>query len=946
MIKLTKKTRSIVAILLAVAMIFAYTPSFAWAETDDGLYSYGTATETSTFNTEGGDLTDSFYFSPEWLMGSPTVRNDSLALLSMQLTAATAIGGEDGYGGDFLRDLGFTGITMVNAGNDDPDSCNYMYARRSLPSGDRLVIVVIQSYSDDNAVKDQGWTQNFIVNGPQTTEGEHYAFALAADKVIHDIQGIGSVGTTYWVTGQSRGGALASLIAKRLHNAGRPVFCYTFESPNTVDEDYATDDYGYIHNYICRDDIVTKIPMWGMTRYGNVYEIKDDTDEFIVEELQKICSEAAEYDVPDSEWIESDIVEYLGERVPTRADYSLVRTDSFTDLDTGEAVSFDYSYQETFVNLMDVIFSGQLSGLSGSLMDSLGDLVPAVDALVNAVSLEKGGAPEAEFQPYYWQAATSLGTFLNSATDQPLTLTAKDLYVLLKLAGPFAVDTEYEPSDDPEGNILGYLNPALNVGMSVSGMTYSHHFDMCIARLKALAPAPDLNDIDILIDSEDLPAAGDSLDKTPADVAEFFEGDDFMDIDAEYFITPHAAWDTEDAQLQDGSVYYLTVSLEVVGHTVPEDFALTINGEDPVSGPDVTYENGVALVTATFQFTVGDPAELTVSFDAGGKMDDPEAITVQKGTALSTLEAPSIGEVVEVDGVKYMLEGWYAEDGTAWDQIKVGENMTVTAKWLLVVDLVELFFNEPALGDPIEEATTPADAPYYIDDQYCSDPEYETATEAWTEGEYSLYIYVRLKDPENSVFLLGEDEWGNIEYLGEVTMNGQEYSDEWTDEELYYRMGRSYDADSGCVQVSFYFPVTGETEEAEYTVVEGGDQTWTKGSDSAAVFKVKRSLDDGETIRHFVGVEVDGQTVDPSNYTAEAGSVVLTVKPAYLETLSVGTHKLTVNFDDGKAQAQFTVAQASNTPAKTGDVANLATYVAILAISLLALTSLRFAKKH
>ena len=45
--------------------------------------------------------------------------------------------------------------------------------------------------------------------------------------------------------------------------------------------------------------------------------------------------------------------------------------------------------------------------------------------------------------------------------------------------------------------------------------------------------------------------------------------------------------------------------------------------------------------------------------------------------------------------------------------------------------------------------------------------------------------------------------------------------------------------------------------------------------------------------------QVDGQPVDPANYEARSGSVVVDLKPAYLETLALGDHTLTAVFDDG-----------------------------------------------
>jgi Bacterial Ig-like domain (group 2)./CotH protein./Listeria-Bacteroides repeat domain (List_Bact_rpt). len=93
----------------------------------------------------------------------------------------------------------------------------------------------------------------------------------------------------------------------------------------------------------------------------------------------------------------------------------------------------------------------------------------------------------------------------------------------------------------------------------------------------------------------------------------------------------------------------------------------------------------------------------------------------------------------------------------------------------------------------------------------------------------------------------------------------------------------------------------------EYHFTEGNDQIWKKGSGEQAVFVCERSIDDTETFGHFTGIKIDGADADESVYTAEAGSVIIKLKPDYLETLDKGQHRVTAVFDDGTADADFTV---------------------------------------
>ncbi len=106
-----------------------------------------------------------------------------------------------------------------------------------------------------------------------------------------------------------------------------------------------------------------------------------------------------------------------------------------------------------------------------------------------------------------------------------------------------------------------------------------------------------------------------------------------------------------------------------------------------------------------------------------------------------------------------------------------------------------------------------------------------------------------------------------------------------------------------------------------YSISSGDGTQWTKGSSVTADFTFKRSVDDSVTFSHFAGIQVDGKDVDAANYTAESGSVVVKLKPAYLETLDVGEHVLTALFDDAdKADASFKVLEAPKAPAtEAGD---------------------------
>lgn len=68
----------------------------------------------------------------------------------------------------------------------------------------------------------------------------------------------------------------------------------------------------------------------------------------------------------------------------------------------------------------------------------------------------------------------------------------------------------------------------------------------------------------------------------------------------------------------------------------------------------------------------------------------------------------------------------------------------------------------------------------------------------------------------------------------------------------------------------------------------------------------------------FVRVEIDGETVDSSNYDASSGSTKIVLHSDYLKTLDLGVHYLSIISSDGSAETEFTITKSSK-PVDDGD---------------------------
>ncbi len=443
----------------------------------------------STYKEKSGDtgttmIKDTYYYSDGWFADDPSSENRELALASMQLIASCVSDKEDNSGAAFLKSIGFEEIGYSDFADSDPESCNYTWARKTV-DGKTIVAVVLQSVNLGWELRNKVWKQNFTVNGPDgETSGEHYAYAKAADKAVDDIAALtGDGDTVFWIMGQSRGGAIANILAVRLaeKSEGAKIFAYTFEAPATVDAD-AAGSYKNIHNYICSDDIVTHIPMWGMTRYGVTHDLRKDTDDGLADALTALGSPAADM---KARIVTDDVVERLSEnldaRVPTRAVFSAERTDSWTDEDGAHELT--YTYQDAFVKLMDLVFREdyEKSPILEGLAAKKGDLEGAIGDLTNGVMAENsGGDPSAD----YWAATKEMYAVLQEVNGGELPVTAEDLYKVIRFAAPVLITI---PEDGGEADtelltdVIGYSRELI----------YSHQFDTIIARLKILAPTPD-----------------------------------------------------------------------------------------------------------------------------------------------------------------------------------------------------------------------------------------------------------------------------------------------------------------------------------------------------------------------------------------------------------------------------------------------------------------------
>ena len=195
---------------------------------------------------------------------------------------------------------------------------------------------------------------------------------------------------------------------------------------------------------------------------------------------------------------------------------------------------------------------------------------------------------------------------------------------------------------------------------------------------------------------------------------------------------------------------------------------------------------------------------------------------------------------------------------------------------------------------------------------------------------------------EYTVKFLNDDgtvlQSGKVAYGKTPTFNGDDPVKAGTGEYTYKFSGWTPELSAVTKDAEYTAVYTATAVGAtEYTVKEGGNGTWKQGSGETYKITVNRSVDDDKCFDHFTEVSIDGKALAGGEYTAVRGSTVVTLNAGTLEKLSVGSHTVTVNFDDGKAETTVTVqakdtVPADNTP-KTGDTSRTGLWLGALLVS-------------
>ena len=331
-------------------------------------------------------------------------------------------------------------------------------------------------------------------------------------------------------------------------------------------------------------------------------------------------------------------------------------------------------------------------------------------------------------------------------------------------------------------------------------------------------------------------------------------------------------WSNTSTPFVAGQEYSTTVYLEPKeGVTFADNMKLNVNGKVV----DLAKKDPNGSVQFLVKITATGSIH-THSYGTDWKYDDTNHWHECECGDKADISAHSASEWIVDTAATETADGAKHKECTVCK--KVLETATIPA--LVKIDVAKLTVAKP-VKDAKAAAATTTDTAYTVTNTVwkAADGTILTVGESFNAG--TVYtVKITLKAKENNVFT-ADSTYNKIE--GKAA-----------------KLVTAVTGHTDSVILTYTFDAT---EGVAYNITKGTNGVWVKGSTDTLSFTA-----DGEYVK-FTSVKIDDTVLAAENYTAAAGSTVITLKNEYLSTLAVGAHNIAIIYTDGDCSTKFTVHQ-------------------------------------
>lgn len=293
--------KKIIAVLMTIVMVLSGTVcSFAAGKPIKYIFKWG-----EYFTQE--PRTVECYYSDSYFNQKSSQYNKHLASASMalSLTGTRSLKSENAI--DALKKIGCKNITSIT----NNGAKELVFGKKKIKNG---TLVIINSKATYGLCE---WDNNVYFGSSGDVAGYMDICNATYKKLVAYVKNDKNV--KFWISGHSRGGAIANVVGKRLSDkfGKKNVYAYCFDNPMTTTCKNGNDKYTNIHNIQIKESGAgVLIPAFmGFDRYGRIDKVftsENDHDAAMMAMLSNI-SDVDYWSAADFKWakIDKNLLNYL-----------------------------------------------------------------------------------------------------------------------------------------------------------------------------------------------------------------------------------------------------------------------------------------------------------------------------------------------------------------------------------------------------------------------------------------------------------------------------------------------------------------------------------------------------------------------------------------------------------------------------------------------------------